>query len=279
MVQEVLKAAMDEPTRRLWAERAVRAVEPSLPARRVRQLALCGRLLPHALAVASWIERDRMEFAEAGRLLNQTAYYLYERGQYAEAEPLYLQAMEIRRTALGERHPDYATSLNNLAGLYRAMGRHAEAEPLYRAGEEIRRAALGERHPDYAASLNNLAGLYDAMGRHAEAEPLYQQAMEIRRTALGERHPDYATSLNNLAGLYRRDGPARRGRAALLRGDGDSSHGPGRAAPRLRHLAEQPGGAVPTRWAGTPRPSRSSCRRWRFAAPPWASGTPTTPPR
>ena len=72
-----------------------------------------------------------MEFAEAGRLLNQTAHYLYERGQYAEAEPLYLQAMEIRRTALGERHPDYATSLNNLAGLYDATGRHAEAEPLY----------------------------------------------------------------------------------------------------------------------------------------------------
>ena len=39
--------------------------------------------------------------------------------------------MEIRRTALGERHPDYAASLNNLAVLYRAMGRHAEAEPLY----------------------------------------------------------------------------------------------------------------------------------------------------
>ena len=83
--------------------------------------------------------------------------------------------MEIRRTALGERHPDYAASLNNLAGLYRAMGRHAEAEPLYLQAMEIRRTALGERHPDYAASLNNLAGLYRAMGRHAEAEPLYRR--------------------------------------------------------------------------------------------------------
>jgi hypothetical protein len=55
-------------------------------------------------------------------------------GRHAEAEPLYQQAMEIRRTALGERHPDYAASLNNLAGLYRAMGRHAEAESLDRRG-------------------------------------------------------------------------------------------------------------------------------------------------
>ena len=40
--------------------------------------------------------------------------------------------MEIYRTALGERHPAYATSLNNLAVLYRAMGRHAEAESLFK---------------------------------------------------------------------------------------------------------------------------------------------------
>jgi hypothetical protein len=50
-------------------------------------------------------------------------------GRYAEAEPLYKQAMKLYRTALGEGHPDYANTLNNLALLYDAMGRHAEAEP------------------------------------------------------------------------------------------------------------------------------------------------------
>jgi tetratricopeptide (TPR) repeat protein len=144
-----------------------------------------------------------MDFAEAGGLLHQTASYLYERGQYAEAEPLYQRAMEIRRTALGETHPDYATSLNNLAGLYRAMGRHAEAGPLYRRAMEIRHAALGEGHPDYATSLNGLARLYRDMGWLDEAEPLFKQAMEIRRTALGEGNPDYADSLNGLARVYR----------------------------------------------------------------------------
>ena len=105
--------------------------------------------------------------------------------------------------ALGEQHPDYAASLNNLALLYDAMGRHAEAEPLYKQAMEICRTALGEQHPDYATSLNNLAALYVAMGRHAEAEPLSKQAIEIYRMALGEQHPDYAASLNNLAELYR----------------------------------------------------------------------------
>ncbi len=78
-------------------------------------------------------------------------------GDYAAALPLYRQALEIRRTALGEDHPDYAASLNNLARLYRAMGDHAAALPLYRQALEIHRTTLGEDHPDYATSLNNLA--------------------------------------------------------------------------------------------------------------------------
>ena len=42
-------------------------------------------------------------------------------GDFAQAEPLYKQALEIRKKALGEAHPDYATSLNNLALLYKNM--------------------------------------------------------------------------------------------------------------------------------------------------------------
>ncbi len=62
--------------------------------------------------------------------------------------------------ALGENHPDYATSLNNLAKLYREMGEYSKAEPLFRNALEICKRALGENHPNYATSLNNLAMLY-----------------------------------------------------------------------------------------------------------------------
>ncbi|MEH1829563.1 MAG: CHAT domain-containing tetratricopeptide repeat protein, partial [Nostoc sp.] len=43
-------------------------------------------------------------------------------GRYADAEPLYRQALEMRKRLLGEEHPDVATSLNNLAGLYWRQG-------------------------------------------------------------------------------------------------------------------------------------------------------------
>ncbi len=59
--------------------------------------------------------------------------------------------------ALGPEHPHVATSLNNLAGLYRAQGKYAEAEPLLKRSLAISEKALGPEHPDVATSLNNLA--------------------------------------------------------------------------------------------------------------------------
>ena len=109
--------------------------------------------------------------------------------------------MCIRDRQLGADHPDTATSLNNLAGLYRAMVRYSEAEPLYQRSLSIREQQLGADHPDTATSLNNLALLYHYMGRYSEAEPLYQRSLSIV-VQLGADHPDTATSLNNLAGLY-----------------------------------------------------------------------------
>jgi len=40
------------------------------------------------------------------------------------------KALELAERQLGPEHPDVATSLNNLAELYREQGRYAQAEPL-----------------------------------------------------------------------------------------------------------------------------------------------------
>ncbi|WP_068815064.1 tetratricopeptide repeat protein [Phormidesmis priestleyi] len=138
--------------------------------------------------------------------LSWLAYLYRSQGRYAEAEPLYLQALEIRQRQLGDDHPDVATSLNNLASLYKSQGRYPEAEPLYLQALEIRQRQLGDDHPAVATSLNNLAGLYKSQGRYPVAEPLYLQALEIRQRQLGDDHPAVATSLNNLAGLYESQG-------------------------------------------------------------------------
>ena len=91
--------------------------------------------------------------------------------------------MEIRKRVLGENHPAYAQSLNNLAELYRHIGNYAKAEPLYRQALEVKKRALGENHPDYAKSLGNLARMNWAMGDYTKAEPMARHALEIMKRA------------------------------------------------------------------------------------------------
>jgi tetratricopeptide (TPR) repeat protein len=126
----------------------------------------------------------------------------YAAGDYRGAEISLARALAICEQVLGLTHPDVATSLNNLAVLYRGQGRYSEAEPLYKRALAIREQVLGTDHPDVARGLNNLAVLYRRQGRYSEAEPLYKRALAIWEHALGPEHPEAAGSLNNLALLY-----------------------------------------------------------------------------
>jgi tetratricopeptide (TPR) repeat protein/CHAT domain-containing protein len=137
------------------------------------------------------------------RDLTQQIGQLYENGQFVQALDLASQARDLARRVLGDDHPYYAASLNNLGLLYKSVANYAAAEPLLREALAIRREVLGEEHSDFTTSLNNLGNLYRAMGNYAAAEPLLRQALEIDKRLLGEDHPDYATDLNSLAELYR----------------------------------------------------------------------------
>ncbi len=207
LVQAVLQESMKKRTRHKWAMRTVRAVNLAFPdVTDVRLWEQCERYLPHALMCARLIEDYSLEFAASPHLLSKTAYYLYKRAQYPQAEPLFKRALAIYKQQLGPEHPFTATSLNNLAGLYRAQGKYEQAEPLFKRALAIREQQLGPTHPDTALSLDNLAGLYQDQGKYVEAEPLYQRALAIREQQLGPEHPDTASSLNNLAGLYQDQG-------------------------------------------------------------------------
>jgi tetratricopeptide (TPR) repeat protein len=167
-----------------------------LAVRPLEKDAATGRYEIKIIELRPATEQDR-----ARKLLNESVS-LWERGKYTEAIQLAERALVIREKSLGPEHPDVATSLNNLAELYRTKGDYAKAEPLLQRALAIWEKALGPEHPDVANSLNNFALLYYAKGDHAKAEPLFQRALAIREKSLGPEHPNVANSLNSLAGLY-----------------------------------------------------------------------------
>ena len=137
---------------------------------------------------------------------NQQVAYLYNQGRYHDAIPIAQQAVQLTRDLFGEKHAEYATSLNNLATLYNMVNDYPAAIPKYQQALEVNRETLGDKHPEYAINLGNLAVLYDKMGDVKSAELLYNQALDILRITIGEQDPIYISNLKNLAELYKSTG-------------------------------------------------------------------------
>ena len=65
-------------------------------------------------------------------ILNDEVVELYRTGQYARAVVVGKKALKVAEEIVGPDHPSVATSLNNLAALYRATGQILEAQELER---------------------------------------------------------------------------------------------------------------------------------------------------
>ena len=206
LVLDVTQEVLSEEEQQQWMRRAIRVVNAFFPSGEHGTWLQCELLLPHALTCAKWISVLGQKKSEDARLLGASGLYLYERGQYREAEPLLKHALLIQEEQLEVSFTDVTNSLNNLAALYRAQGRYGEAEPLLKHALLIREEQLGVSHPHTASSLNNLAALYRIQGRYGEAELLYQRALDITEGQLGASHPQTAASLNNLAAVYESQG-------------------------------------------------------------------------
>ncbi len=131
---------------------------------------------------------------------------LFFAGLYHEAEPLWLEANNIRKKYFGKKHALYVQSCSALGMLYKAQGLYSRAEPLYLEVKKILEETVGTKHQGYAQSCNNLANLYIEQGLYDKAEPLYLEAQNIKEDIFGKKTPEYARSCNNLANLYHQQG-------------------------------------------------------------------------
>lgn len=142
--------------------------------------------------------RDRLAEAFAQASLGTVHF---AGGNFALAQPLYEQALAIRREILGEEHPDTVKNRNDLSRLYSALGSYDNALSLLDHALSMHEDLLEIEDSETAKSLQNLACLYTLKGDYIRALPLFERVLAIYENILGEDHPDTASSLNNLASL------------------------------------------------------------------------------
>ncbi len=137
------------------------------------------------------------ERALAGSL-NHLGRVRAQAGDFQAAEPLFVEALELRRRLFGNESGEVAASLNNVALVRHDLGYYAEALGLYREALALDRRLSGPDHPSTAVTMANVALLLHDQGEYAEAELLYREALAIWQRHEGPEGESVAEGLDYL---------------------------------------------------------------------------------
>jgi tetratricopeptide (TPR) repeat protein len=205
LVQLATRQAFNSEQKRLFLVKALEIITDLFPSGGHETWNTCKLYLPHAVKVIAASEAEGY-FNQVPVLLARMGIHYWEQGRSDEAEKLEVQVLELRKSVLGEKHPDTIRAMANLASTWRQQGRSDEAEKLQVQVLELRKSVLGEKHPDTIRAMANLASTWWQQGQSDEAEKLGVQVLELRKSVLGEKHPDTITAMANLASTWWQQG-------------------------------------------------------------------------
>ena len=144
---------------------------------------------------------------QSAHSLDRLGFFQYTAGDLKTGESSLRQALEIRRTEIGEDTLDYAESANDLALLCRDTDQYPEGRKLAEQAVAIRSKLLGAHDPLLAESLNTLGGVLVFLGEYDQSIARMEEALAIHQSQsppeLGE---EFGTLCINLAGTYQRVG-------------------------------------------------------------------------
>lgn len=144
------------------------------------------------------------------------ARFCQKQNDLNNAEIYYERALKICQELAKENpkvyEPNVATTLNNLAELYRVTNRFSDSEGMFKEALELykRLAEINPKayEPDVALTLSNLGGLYYYTQRFSECENMYKSSLVIYLRLLQlvkdnlQLNNNVASTLNKLALLY-----------------------------------------------------------------------------
>jgi tetratricopeptide (TPR) repeat protein len=126
--------------------------------------------------------------------LNNVAEIHRLQRQYAAAEPLYQQALQILVDTLGTSHPSTAVAMHNLGGFYLLQRDVTRAKQYYERALACKEAALGRNHPEYATTLFHLAEALKLEGHREDSLALLKQSLDILGAYCAASHRSLLTA-------------------------------------------------------------------------------------
>jgi CHAT domain-containing protein/tetratricopeptide (TPR) repeat protein len=137
------------------------------------------------------------------KLLENLGYLYLDLNRYGEAENIFLEAIQGRKSTTGEKDLDYVRILRGLANAYNYMGKYAKSEPLLLEAINIFKKYIGENNLEYSKTVRGLGIVYYYMANYPKAEEYLIEAKNILEKINSKESLDYAYVLSSLGNLYR----------------------------------------------------------------------------
>ena len=110
-------------------------------------------------------------------------------GEHAQANTLFIEALEGCRRVLGDEHQRTLVTLKNYSFALRSQGRYEESEPLGREAYETRKRVLGLAHEETLATAANLGSILLALDEPSGARDVLAPAADAAIATLTVTHP------------------------------------------------------------------------------------------
>lgn len=139
-------------------------------------------------------------------MTNTLSSFYLTHGMYVEAEPFFLQSLDMMEKYYGKESESYVTVLNSLGEFYLYAGWYQKCADTFLDFVNLVKKVYGPKSADYATAVNNLAVAYEKLEDFEKAEKCYLEALDIKAKVYKKESDYYALTLINLAVLYERMG-------------------------------------------------------------------------
>ena len=154
-------------------------------------------------AAARLDDSDSGNTTQYASIRHDIGVMLIQRGELDEARRVLEGAKSLRQRLLGDKHPDLAVTLKELAGIARQQGINDAAERMYLEALAINESMLGSEHPETANNLNSLAVFYRGLERDELALEYGLRALAGASKAYGPGHPTVGLMTVNVGSMQR----------------------------------------------------------------------------
>ncbi len=132
------------------------------------------------------------------------AQMFLEQGRNADAERLFLSALDEKIERLGEEHPETEKCLEDVCVFYTNFGRYQLAEEFAETLLRIRSLTTSPIDEIYNRTVEHVANIYEKVGKPNQAEALYRFLITLQEEVVGTDSLSMVFALNRLAECYTR---------------------------------------------------------------------------